>query len=358
MRSKPLIILGSLVVAATLVIIACDGAATDSPLELRAPDLIVDEQRIPADGISSVEVTVTVLSTEGKKAENVPIEFTARSVADTSQELGTLSHTGVLTNSDGEATVTLTSIESDRDTSAVVRASIGDTTGTGVRVNPKTGAVVPSVSAPPGAVVIVSSAPLDEEELEARLHHILLQRATEKASERQRGLSSILGQPQTGEGAGAQAIDLTEQLVVFEGIVISLTSSKSELPADGVSTAAIEARVRTSRGINVQSMPLVFSAGEGKITSTATTDQFGSATATLTAAITDSTKDIIVVRMGYTLTDTIEVPYVQPVLTISADDANLAADGSSTTTLRQFCEYNRQLYNRNLTLSVAWRPST
>jgi len=334
MRSKPLLFLGSLVVVATLVIVACNGSSEDPPLALRAPDVTVDEQRIPADGISSVEVTVTVLSTEGMKAENVPIDFTARSVADTAQNLGTLSHTSVLTDAEGQATVSLTSIESATDTSAVVRAAVGDTTGTGVRVNPKTGAVVPAVSVPPGAVVIVSSAPLDEEELETRLHTVLLQRATERASERQRGLSSILGDPQTGEGAGSQAVDLTEQVVVFEGIVISLTSNKSALPADGVSTATIEARVRTSRGINVQSVPLIFSAGEGKITPTSTTDQFGSATATLTDAITDSTEDVVVVRMGYFLTDTLQVPYVQPVLTIAADDANIAADGSSTTTVR------------------------
>ncbi len=334
MRSKPLIILGSFVVAAVLLIVACEGAGKESPLQIQAPDVTLDEQRIPADGVSSVEVTVTVLTADNKKVENVPINLIARSAADTSEDLGTLSQSVVFTDATGEATATLTSIESSRDTSAIIFASMGDTTGINLTINPKTGATFSAVPAPPGAVAILSSRPLDDDELEARLHAVLLQRAQENAAERRKGLSAILGDPVAGEGSGILAFNATQQTVIFEGIVITLTSNKTQLPADGVSTATMEARVRTTRGINVQNMPLIFAAREGKITPTGLTDQFGSATATLTAAITDSTEDVIVVRMGYTLTDTLLVPYVQPVLTIIADDVNIAADGSSTTTIR------------------------
>ncbi|MFC1628804.1 Ig-like domain-containing protein, partial [Gemmatimonadota bacterium] len=332
MRSKTLVILGSFVVGAVLLINACEGGDDKSPLQMRAPDVTVEVQRIPADGISNVDVTVTVLSTDGKKVENVAVDFRSLDVADTTRSLGTLSQTTAITDADGQATVTLTSVESTQDTSAVVRASVSDTTG--YILNPKTSANVQVAMAPPGAVVIVSSGRLDDEELEARLHAILLQRAQENAAERRKGLSAILGDPQGGEGTGTLGFDAVEQVVIFEGIVITLTSNKTQLPADGVSTATIEARVRTTRGINVQSMPLIFSAREGKITPTGTTDQFGSATATLTAAITDSTQDIVIVRMGYTIVDTLLQTYVQPVLTISADDASIAADGSSTTTAR------------------------
>ena len=163
MRSKPLIILGSLVFAAVLAIVACEEAAVQ-PTDLQDPAVTVDETRIPADGISSVEVTVTVLSEDNKKVENVPIDFTARSVADTSQDLGTLSQTSAVTDASGQATVTLTSIESTRDTTARVSATVGDTTGAGLQYNPKTGAMAPVAPPPPGAVVLVSTRPLDDEE--------------------------------------------------------------------------------------------------------------------------------------------------------------------------------------------------
>ena len=156
MRSKPLIILGSFVVAAVLLIVACEGAGKESPLQIQAPDVTLDEQRIPADGVSSVEVTVTVLTADNKKVENVPINLIARSAADTSEDLGTLSQSVVFTDATGEATATLTSIESSRDTSAIIFASMGDTTGINLTINPKTGATFSAVPAPPGAVAILS----------------------------------------------------------------------------------------------------------------------------------------------------------------------------------------------------------
>ena len=133
----------------------------------------------------------------------------------------------------------------------------------------------------------------------------------------------------------ADAIQADRLTVIFEGIEIILSSNKTQLPADGISTASISSLVRTvTRKINVPEASLRFSAEEGQITSNATTDENGRAQVTFTAAITTSADDIITTRLGNTLSSQLTQKYVQPVLSISSDLATLPADNISTTTVR------------------------
>ena len=278
---------------------------------------------IPADGVSQLEVTATVISTEGVNLPNVPVTFSATE--------GTLTQSTVLTDSSGIASTYLISIESETDVTGYVSASVDSP----YTITPKTVSGAQPQVAPPGSVAIVSAGPLTDEELEARLHAILLKRAYERAQERRKGLGALLGEPEGGSAASSQAAEADRLTVIFEGIEITLSSDKAKLPSDGISTATIKARVRTAtRGMNVSGAQLAFAAQEGQITSTATTDDFGNAQVTFTAAISSADNDTITVLLGNTLSDTLSIQYEAPELTIAADDANLPADRNSTTAVR------------------------
>ncbi len=334
MRSNPLIHLGLFVVAAILVIIGCQAADEGTPISISPFDWVPATESIPADGVSQLPLTVTVITPEGKTVRNVAVTFRAQDASDTSRTLGSLSQATVSSDANGQATTYLTSIESAADTVCIVKASVSSDT-TGWVVNPKTGTEVTVQKAPEGSIAIVSTGPLSEEEIEARLHTILLNRAYERAVERRKGMGALLGGSiQGGAAGGIQEADAAQLTVIFEGVLITLGSDKTELPADGVSKATITATVATTSGGQVGDADLRFAAREGVITPTSTTNEFGIATATLTSAITDSTRDRVVVRMGATLTDTLFQAYSQPVLTISADVATLPADRNSTTSVR------------------------
>lgn len=334
MRSNPLNRLGLFVIAVILVIISCQAADEGSPISISPFDWVPVTESIPADGVSELPLTVTVITPDGNTVQNVRVTFRAQDASDTSRTLGFLSQATVSSDANGQATTYLTSIESAVDTVCLVKASVGSDTS-GWIVNPKTGTEVSVQRAPAGSIAIVSSGPLSEEEIEARLHTILLDRAYERAQVRRKGMGALLGgNPQGGSAAGINAADAAQLTVIFEGVLITLRSDKAELPADGVSQATITTTVATTSGAQVGDTDLRFAVREGVITPVATTNEYGIAIATLTSAITDSTRDRIVVRMGATLTDTLFQAYSQPVLTISADEATLPADRNSATSVR------------------------
>lgn len=334
MRSNPLNRLGLFVIAVILVIISCQAADEGSPISISPFDWVPVTESIPADGVSELPLTVTVITPDGNTVQNVRVTFRAQDASDTSRTLGFLSQATVSSDANGQATTYLTSIESAVDTVCLVKASVGSDTS-GWIVNPKTGTEVSVQRAPAGSIAIVSSGPLSDEEIEARLHTILLDRAYERAQVRRKGMGALLGgNPQGGSAAGINAADAAQLTVIFEGVLITLRSDKAELPADGVSQATITTTVATTSGAQVGDTDLRFAVREGVITPVATTNEYGIAIATLTSAITDSTRDRIVVRMGATLTDTLFQAYSQPVLTISADEATLPADRNSATSVR------------------------
>jgi|GEM_PF-3933450 len=333
MRSKTFYLVGLLVLfTAAVSFNGCEETEPESVLGIQPISWQDQAVHLPADGISTYPLMATVITDEGKKVQNVAVTFTSVNALATSQTLGSFTQATVTTDADGQATATLIAPESAVDLTALVDASVTDTTG--YILNPRTNTRVAAEPAPPGAVAIVSAGPLDDEELEARLHAILLDRAREQAAERRKGMGALLGDAPVGQGGGAAAAQADELTVVFEGVIISLSSNKTQLPADGVSKATIEARVRTTAGLNVSGATLNFSARHGKITSSATTDEYGSAEVDLTSAVTTVARDTIRARLGVTLIDTLYQDFVQPVLTVTSDAASIAADGSSTTTVR------------------------
>lgn len=326
MRSNLLVRLGSLAIAAILVVIGCESTKEDgAPVSFQ--DVVWQDAPVyvPADGLSQVELTVTVLTEDGKRVRNVGLTFTAT--------LGTLTQEFVRTDQNGQAITYLISIASTTDQTSIVDAAITDTTG--YYINPKTGVSMQLDRAPPGSVAIVSDHTLTDEELEARLHAILLERARENAQERRRGLGAVLGAPGQGQGAGSGQASADELTVIFEGVTIELTSDTSQLTADGVSIAGITVRARTvTRRVNLADRDITFTAVEGRITAGATTDQFGVANAILTSAITSAAVDTVHAYLGPSLSVTLIQSYVQPVLTVQADDTSLPADGTTTTAVR------------------------
>ncbi|MFO7769483.1 MAG: invasin domain 3-containing protein [bacterium] len=325
-RFHPLVRIGLFVVAAAAILTACDSVTDEEPIDIRPfNDWSNATQYLPADGESELDIQVTAITYDGERVENVVIEFTTTA--------GTLTQDRVITNASGEASTTLMSVISTTDITAQVDATVYDTSG--YILNPRTNSQTQVQPAPEESVALVSVGPMTEEEMDARLHAILVDRARENARSRERGASSILGEPRAqerGQAAGSDEAEADQLTVIFEGIQITLSTDKTSVVADGTSSTAVEARVRTvTRGQNLTGRQIDWSAIEGKITPASNTNQFGIASATFTSVLTTSPADTVYAMLVPGIEAQTAIPYDQPDLTLSAAETVLPADGSSTT---------------------------
>jgi len=213
--------------------------------------LFTDAATILADGTSQSTITVTVLDTLGNPVTGKTVIFATTA--------GVLSRTTAQTNTQGEATITLTSDFSQTNQVATVSAS-------------------------------------------------------------------VVGYPNLNG-----SLDIT-----FMGISLSLVAEQSVLVANGSSTVQISAVVfQTETNGAVIDREVEFSTSLGTITSPATTNSSGVATATLTAGIFPGTATVIG-RFGSGLRDTITVEFLNSgpnSMTLEADVISILANGTSQSTL-------------------------
>lgn len=112
--------------------------------------------------------------------------------------------------------------------------------------------------------------------------------------------------------------DSIQVIIGFQDINIFLTSNPPEIPADGVSTAAIQAFVTEVKGIVPDGTEVFFTTTLGSITSQSTTTD-GLATATLTAGAIegDATVTAIVRNTSETTTVAVGIPVANIILSVN-----------------------------------------
>ncbi len=114
------------------------------------------------------------------------------------------------------------------------------------------------------------------------------------------------------------------------GITLTVTATPTAIPADGVSTSKVRARlVETTSKVPLDGEDVRFGSTAGAITGRVATDATGTATATLTATATGNAG--ITVYYGNILTSTTSVSFSALTLTLSAAPASVVGDGNSTT---------------------------
>lgn len=245
-----------------------------------------------ANGVDQVEISATVVDRNGRGLKDVGVRF--------STNHGTVEPFAT-TDAEGVARTSLTSEASAADLVATITAVAGADT---VSQSPG-GPVLAAASPPPGAVVVLSRAPLSD-----RLR-------TEAA-----GL------------APASQIEVTDQVTIrMKGITLNLAASPGTIPADGLSVSRITASViETTSRVPLDDQEVRFGATAGTITGHASTDLSGTAAATLTGLASGSTSTITAFY-GNTLTAQTSVVFSALTLTLEPEFAAQDADGVSATTM-------------------------
>ncbi len=245
---------------------------------------------ILADGVSTATVFATVVDGRNRALAGVGVGFTT--------DHGTIEPTAT-TDQSGVARVTLTSAPSATDlTATVTAAAASDSTG---------------LSAPAGAMVILSKQPLDD---------MLLQAAVRARNDA------------VAEGIAAAAADsyVSDQTQVkFLGVTLTVSADPGTIPGDGISQSRIRARVfETTTKVPVIGATVRFGTTAGAITGKVQTDATGTAEAVLTGAPTGAGAQVSAFY-GNTLTQATTVSFSQVTLNLAVGSASLRADGTSTT---------------------------
>ncbi len=260
--------------------------------DLPIPDQIALSRDIPAllaNGVSTTQIFATVVDAQRRVLEGAAVYFVAdRGLV---EPFATTDRTGV-------ASTTYTSAASAVDVTARITAqAFKDTLGSPL----------------PGALVLLSKEPLSQDLLD-------------KAVDARRSI--------VRDGVTLAAADVVEDHVDVEllGITLTVTATPSAIPADGISTSRVRARlVETTSNVPLDGESVRFGSTAGAITGRVTTDATGTATATLTATATGTAG--ITVYYGNLLTTTTSVSFSALNLTLSAAPASIVGDGKTTTTV-------------------------
>lgn len=136
--------------------------------------------------------------------------------------------------------------------------------------------------------------------------------------------------------ASRNGIEETTQ-VLFKGINFSLSASPTNIRADGRSTASITAVLKeTSSTFAIPDVEITFGADLGTIPNKAATNASGVATVQLTSSTQTGVSSIIAVY-GQTLTETVQVPFVDSTptyLNVTAEPPVIVADNQSASLIR------------------------
>jgi adhesin/invasin len=116
---------------------------------------------------------------------------------------------------------------------------------------------------------------------------------------------------------------------------ITLTAMPSSIPADGVSACTLVAKVMDKYGNPIPNQPVTFTATKGSINpTTATTNVFGTATATLTSIPSSTSIAVQVTAQSANKTATFVVtftPALPAAITLTANPPSIPADGTAST---------------------------
>jgi adhesin/invasin len=124
--------------------------------------------------------------------------------------------------------------------------------------------------------------------------------------------------------------------IMLRGVTLQMTSTASQLPANGAATATLTIRLReTSSFMGVPEATILIGSNFGTINSAVATDSAGTARLTYTAGMEIGMAEIIA-RYGNLLTDTVHIAQFAPaaaLLNLSATESSMLGDGAETNLL-------------------------
>jgi hypothetical protein len=312
---KRLLSLFGVMVLAAFLVAGCDKEDTNTGVGPGdgggtggVPAEIVIARTFPAllaNGVDQIEVKATVVDGQGRGLENVGVLFTTNR--------GSIEPFAT-TDDDGVATTTFTSEASATDVSAtVVATALSDSGDARARLVPL-GVDAPRTlkALPAGAVVVVT-------------HRALTPAQAAEAGRLQ--AEGRLAPPTTL----APAVDPEDQAAIpMKGITVSVSANPGTIPADGISSSQVVARlVETTSRIPVRRQDVSFGATAGSINGLVQTDDTGSATATLTG-LASGAASTVTVYYGRTLTAQTTVTFSALTLSVAPALSSIRADGQST----------------------------
>lgn len=261
---------------------------------------------ILANGEDQIEIFATVVDGQGRSLENVGVLFTT--------SRGTIEPFAT-TDADGVATTVLTSEASQVDISAtIVATAISDSGAARAQLGPLAAGVSMRhlKPLPAGAVVLVTRKVLSPGQV---VDAARLQREGRLA-------------PAPSLGAAADPED--QASVPMKGVTLTVAANPGVIPADGLSSSQIVARlIETTSRIPIEGQDVRFGASAGSITGRVATDPTGSAVATLTG-VTSGAITTVNAFYGRTLSASATVTFSALTLSVSPALASIRADGQSS----------------------------
>lgn len=297
-------ILSAVLVLLVAWVIACD-KADDGNGPTVPDDILTGEPGVPdslalsrtfepllANGVDEVDIVATVVDGLGRALGNIGVVFAT--------DRGSIEPFAT-TGSDGVASTVLTSEASTEDLTATVIAAASAEESTTVPLE--------------DAFVILSKSPLSDQQIAGAL---------------QKSCGEGTGMASTGEKA---EIILDQVGVPMIGITVTVEADPTVIPADGISESQVAANlIETTRRVPLEGHDVHFGSTAGTITGGATTDNSGTATATLRGLTSGATAEITAFY-GKTLTATTSVTFSSLTLTLEATESAVPADGRSETTV-------------------------
>jgi hypothetical protein len=280
-----------------LVLLSCE-AKDDGPTgpgTLPTDDPIVDRGAgtLLADGEDTKEIFAYVFSEQGEPLQGIVVRFTTT--------VGLIEPSAV-TNFDGVASATLTSVYSSIDRTAQICATIPENADSSALPGYKTGPVASR-----------------EAWESARLVRL---EASDEGGESP-------GKTVAGEAALAVASRSACTTQSMLGVSVAMGVNPARIPADGVSRAAVRVTVtETTSGVPVVGFPLVFGTNAGTVQANKETDSEGIASVSLTSSTTPYIAEVDVYAGG-DLAAQSEVRFTPIRMNLSANPASVNADGES-----------------------------
>ena len=266
-----------------LLMISCDegGDKVIGSLDHDIKSTYTTEPEILANGISTTQIIANVINKDGSAASGMKVHF--------STTAGTIEEFDV-SNSYGDAEVTLTSTASDTDLIAEVTATVVDTTFS--PLNKKVGSSVSITLSIPGF-----------EKKYGRGNHL------HKAEQQQDNSAKIY--------------------VKFIGVTFDAEVDETVLPADGISQAKVYIKLRETISYKAITAAEIHAfAKYGSIVSGNQTDERGWLELFLVADDQEG-EDTLRIEYGNKITKQFSISYINPKLTLTPKALQVPADGES-----------------------------
>ncbi len=349
---------GSLVVSASAVVV-------------KSISVVTGANSITADGVSQTIIRATVLNTNDQPATSIPVSFVTT--------LGVLS-TPVVTNSDGIAEVTLTSVTTAGVADVIVSAS-GFLATTSVELVAGAPSAVSVVAAPAtikpdgttsvtATVVDVNGNPVGDSEVSFSITTATSGGALGAVSATTNANGEAVVSYAAGAVTGTDVIQAqtanvktgSVNIVVSSSSVIvksvTLLAGASAITADGVDSVVIRATVLDTSDNAAPGVTVAFRTTLGAITTSVVTDADGIAEATLTSGIVAGSATVTATASGFSSSTSVTFIAGVPVTaTVVAAPSTILPNGTTSVTATIVDLNSNPVANEAVTFAIATNNS-